>query len=581
MKTGSVTENANRLIKEFNWAYIPFFIIVFIIPLIVFHIPVMHNAEMATVLLKTRWHDDYYSLIKVIFLYFSTVLLFIVFFLKNGPWPCFHKSFYLLIVYALLVLLSMYFSEYRISALFGIVDHYEGGITQLCYGFILVLSYYLAGKLSNIITVLKLMTTGSVIVAFVGLLQFLGVIGTDLPYTVSSTIGNSNYVGTYAVLLLPAAFALVLIEQSKARKVLYVLTYFGAAFFLLVGSMSRAGYLGFIAEIIILLVLLRWEIRAQIKWVLLLLAYCLVLFVLMNAFSKGLMWEEVKSINPLKTDEQQERLVFKDIVLNNSSAFIETNQWYMEVKSDGQDFGFYDKNGKEIPSISSDKGQTINFVKWPYSNIEAFVTKQEELAWLMLKFEKNDLEFVHINGRLRVVGYNGRLTGIEPVESFGFKGKESFASGRGYIWSRAIPLLKKAFVIGYGPDTFTFIFPQNDIVGKLNYGAIWVIIGKPHSWYLQIALGSGVISLLLLLALIIWYFSETIGSIKNINKDIYQGIEKNSNKIITATILLSVIGCCVTCIFNDSVVAVSPIFWMLLGFGIRVNSLWFKAKANI
>ena len=72
---------------------------------------------------------------------------------------------------------------------------------------------------------------GSFIVAFIGLLQFIGILYTERPYEISSTIGNSNYVGTYAALLVPITFALILIETDKIKKVLNIIIYFGAAFF--------------------------------------------------------------------------------------------------------------------------------------------------------------------------------------------------------------------------------------------------------------------------------------------------------------------------------------------------------------
>ena len=56
--------------------------------------------------------------------------------------------------------------------------------------------------------------------------------------------------------------------------------------------------------------------------------------------------------------------------------------------------------------------------------------------------------------------------------------------------------------------------------------------------------------------------------------------EQDSKKtfILSACILLSVIGYCAAGIFNDSTVAVSPIFWMLLGFGIRLA--WTKPSRD-
>jgi hypothetical protein len=144
----------------------------------------------------------------------------------------------------------------------------------------------------------------------------------------------------------------------------------------------------------------------------------------------------------------------------------------------------------------------------PYSGITGLLRENEEFQWLMLNIEGKDIEFVKYEGKLHVVGYNGLITDIEYPETLGFKGRESFASGRGYIWSRALPLLKKAVFLGLRSRIRLLIyFPQNDIAGKLNYGAIWVIIGKPHNWYLQVALGSpGILSLAFLLCFIIMVY---------------------------------------------------------------------------
>ena len=43
---------------------------------------------------------------------------------------------------------------------------------------------------------------------------------------------------------------------------------------------------------------------------------------------------------------------------------------------------------------------------------------------------------------------------------------ERLGSGRGYIWSRSIPLIKQAGFMGLGADTYPEYFPQNDFKGK-------------------------------------------------------------------------------------------------------------------
>ena len=71
-------------------------------------------------------------------------------------------------------------------------------------------------------------------------------------------------------------------------------------------------------------------------------------------------------------------------------------------------------------------------------------------------------------------------------ETFGFKGKEKLGSMRAYIWSRSIPMLKDNLILGSGPDTFVYRFPQNDLIGLYYaYGTPNTIVDKPHNLYLQ------------------------------------------------------------------------------------------------
>lgn len=545
-------------------------------------ITVWHNEEMAQVLLNTQSYDDCYSLIKVILLFIATICLFSIFVFKKDIEVKLHKSLLLLIPYIACIFLSVFFSEYRISALFGIVDQFEGALTQLYYCCVLVFFYYLTNKTSNVVTIFKMLGIGSLVVSFIGLLQFTGVMFTERPYEISSTIGNSNYVGTYAVLLLPVAFALILLETHPIKKSLSILLNFGSAWFLLLGSQSKAGYVAFVVIILLFFILMRHELIKQYKWFFVTAIYGVMILVIMNTYSQGVILDEVRSLNPFIQEEQKEKLVFVDVMINGTNAEIKTNKWVLKVEYTEDGFKLYNDDIQDISYEKDSNGAVKYFRQEPYSEIIGYEIKGDGFLWLMLNMEGKDIEFIHVNEKLKVVGYNGKVTDIEKADSFGFTGKESFASGRGYIWSRSIPLLKNALFIGYGPDTFIYIFPQNDIVGKLNYGAIWAIISKPHNWYLQIALGSGVFSLICILALIVWFIIKALMSICKkpiiLNEDIYlKYVEK---RIITSTVFLCVIGYCVIGIINDSVVAVSPIFWVLLGIGIRLVNTALKMNSN-
>jgi len=557
------------------YRYVPFVILTVLIPLAKYRFRVYLNEEMRRMLLNTQWYDDYYALIKVLLLYAAVIMMFPAIMLKKNKDRKIPGVLYFLVPYCICILLSVIFSGYKTTAWFGIVDMYEGGLTQLCYCFILFFSYFLFSGTEEMIKILRITLAASILVTVMGIFEYTGIIPSEEPFTISSTIGNSNYVGTYGAVLLPLSIALVLTETSRAKKIAYALLFFGSAFFLLTASMSRAGYFAALITVPGFFILLYAAAKDRIKQAAALVFYGICIFALMNSYSGGLLWDEIQSMNPFRQNQDEDRLVFRDIKLDDASAEIETNHWFIRVENNGDGFRFYNENSEEIRFRKD--GNVLEFTDEPYSGITGYEDETSEVKWLMLEAGGKDIELVLVDGKMKVVGYNGQITDIVPVESFGFKGKETFASGRGYIWSRAIPLLKNAVFIGYGPDTFAFVFPQNDIVGKLNYGAIWVIIGKPHNWYLQIALGSGIISLICLMSVIAWYIAKTLALILRSNCKEYNHAkigpaieESKKQKIISSGILMSVFAYLAAGLFNDSFIAVSPIFWMLLGFGISL-----------
>ena len=167
-----------------------------------------------------------------------------------------------------------------------------------------------------------------------------------------------------------------------------------------------------------------------------------------------------------------------------------------------------------------------------------------------------------------LVNQAGRVCKIEEVESFGFKGWEHFANCRGYVWSRSIPLLKKTLLIGFGPDNFVVKFPNHDYLGKLRFlpQGIKLLFDKPHNLYLQIALNTGVLSLLAVLILVGVYLYDS--AILYRQHPPYGFAPTAGLGIAMAVVAYMVAG-----IFNDSMVGVAPVFWSLLGLGIAANRI--------
>ena len=161
---------------------------------------------------------------------------------------------------------------------------------------------------------------------------------------------------------------------------------------------------------------------------------------------------------------------------------------------------------------------------------------------------------------------------IDEPETIGFRGKEKLGSARGYIWSRSIPMMKDTFLIGYGPDTYAAKFPQNDLLGKWwAYDTPNMIVDKVHNLYLQYFINNGGLALLGFLVLVIAYI------IQSFKLYALKGFYENKEILGIAT-TLAIIGYLGAGMFNDSVVSVAPIFWVLLGIGIAINFMIQKEK---
>ena len=131
-------------------------------------------------------------------------------------------------------------------------------------------------------------------------------------------------------------------------------------------------------------------------------------------------------------------------------------------------------------------------------------------------------------------------------------GREAFGSGRGFIWSRTIPMIKETIFIGHGPDTFAIYFPQWDLAGKINgLRNPNTMVDKPHNWYMQIAVNTGLLSMISIVSFILVYcYKVLLLYIKSPNKDCL---------ILQSVTFSAVISYCIAGFFNDSVVAVSCI----------------------
>ncbi|MBQ6537964.1 MAG: O-antigen ligase family protein, partial [Eubacterium sp.] len=114
---------------------------------------------------------------------------------------------------------------------------------------------------------------------------------------------------------------------------------------------------------------------------------------------------------------------------------------------------------------------------------------------------QNIWNFTPVEDDIYIYNSFNRIDTLKDIQKSGFKNKYYFASRRGYIWSRTIPLLTEHLLIGTGPDNFVYTFPNDDYVGKKYMGYENQTITKPHDMYMQIWVQDGLPALLGFLAL--------------------------------------------------------------------------------
>ena len=157
---------------------------------------------------------------------------------------------------------------------------------------------------------------------------------------------------------------------------------------------------------------------------------------------------------------------------------------------------------------------------------------------------------------------------LEKVDAIGFEDNQEFGSGRGYIWSRSIPLMKDTILKGYGADTYALYFPQQDYAGKYNCttyrNQLDIIVDKPHNMYIGMWIGTGGLSCLMFLIMMLIYIAGSVKAYRGCRYESYM-------EYVGAGIFIGVCGFLVSALVNDSNVSVMPMFYGLLGTGIAIN----------
>ena len=509
--------------------------------------------------------------------------------------PC-----YLLYGYLGLCLLSSICSPYKSIAFWGISERYEGFFVILSYGVLFMMSMAFSNGEKAAKLLMGLFAVSAVLIGVISALQvldmdfFAGTAGSKLVLgsyyagenlslkfeSAYGTLYNPNCLGMYggmlaSLMLVPAA---VLPVKNKLKYLFCAAFVF--ALVCVVGSDSVGGLLGFGCGLAFELVMgiicfftkkLYKNKIYLIGAIVALVAAIAVPCVLLS--SDTLVAEKARVItSALSGDDNSESPYFyEDFTFEGNTASIVTKAGTINVTSEGEEVTV-EQNGRVCSAVSSkpmDKREgTVSVYELEGLQKGELQAYDDKLVFVLADNLGNETNFLMRKTDKGIIPLEkfGNDVDIEnPVKSVGFEGIERLGSGRGYIWSRSIPLLFNNIVIGKGPDSFALQFPQQDIIAKLHYlGNPYIIVDKPHSIYLQMGINTGVLSLLVFLALVVLYVVQTCVKL----------VKENGSVFITASRLAcagGVIAYMAAGATTDSVVSVAPLFWIMLGMGFGLN----------
>lgn len=507
-------------------------------------------------------------------------------------------------VYFLMSLLSTLLSQHRRMAVWGGYEQWEGMLTLGTYVVILFFSYYLIQGQTEIRIVMYGLLAGVFILSLLGARQFLGhdffrtaagkavmnfMSDEKLNFTfnfapgrVYATLYNPNYVGSYVALMLPVILSLISFRKRIDALLRNGLAAATAVFLvmMLFGSESVTGFIGLGAVLVLFTILMITNIKKHPKIFASMAAVCILAVTGAVFYNKSIFeYGYNKIMNPTPNHFVVKSMVSREGALEICTAEDDLLRLVVDVKDGVFTYEAKDEKGSSVEVAKDGESESVKLLDQRFekiqiqeTSVEAEGEKQAALVintpsvgksyTVVLKTTSNQNGLSQKNYQI----YNPfkKLDGLREIPAVGFEDKMHFASRRGYIWSRTFPLLPKHLLLGSGPNTFVYEFPNDDYVGMKNVGYDGSTVTKPHNMFMQIFVQTGLLSLLAFLALYGFYFAECM-------RLYWRRTEYGWLERFGTGLCLGTFGYLVTGLANDSTVAVAPLYWCLLGVGIAVN----------
>ncbi|MDR2650023.1 MAG: O-antigen ligase family protein [Clostridiales bacterium] len=575
-----------------------------IIPLIVKYAEVPLGPDQNLYSSSAQTSVDMFSYYKSVFILAASGVLLICLFvyafserlkcLFNWRRLLIHPLFAASAVFILTVIASSICSDYKYTVLHGIAERYESVFILLSYFIIAAAAFVFTRGAYQFQFLIRGLLFSCFIIGLIGAFQCFHMdffmtelarilvigIGANLkltsPFTAEhlsySTLYNPNSVGAYSSLMLPIiVVGAVYYSRSIAMRVWFsvcaILMLFTAIGCNSSGGLAGLGIAAAVQLIITACLAHKSGVRPNWKICIGVLASFAVIAAVSFAYTPIRARLNAMAKKLLNPGTGVSTLFFRDLTINGGTAEIVTGKGSIFFTRTPDNIEVSIGDEPPVQPVSYQNNDQNHSVSYNYSvkGFGDFIIERVEGFFLfgmsgirfMFAYDANN-NIIPLSNRMQPVDLD------EPIPAWGFEGMERWGSGRGFIWSRTLPLLIRYPVLGSGPDTYTIVFPQEDIVGKTRYlGNPYIVVDKPHNLFLKTGVDTGVISMAALIFIFAWYIITNMISV-------LKGAASNEERWMfwmRTAILSGICGYTAASMSTDGTVSVSPLFWLILGIG--------------
>ena len=514
--------------------------------------------------------DHYLVYRTTFFVVFSAIAALILLFGKNrriGIYP---------VLFVCLLILSVILSKDRLLSLAGCDEQFEGVFVLLSYVVVFYASKYLTGVEGGPGFMKRILCISLILNSLICIVQ-----GAAMNVKAYGTLYNSNYAGFFLAVLIPVTLWQLISDHFGEKEPVMKQTMSGQSslrhgikwlpiptlIFALIAIIMTGARTAVAAVVLVAVIMIIYRFFPSQKVIFILSAVVMtvLIIVLVSAFfsaGAGTYSNKVKDVSIL---EEGIGFDLGGEVLTVAFDMPDEDHYYFVVKNESGEELPYDENAQgTMYEIKDERYDDFSFTIADYGSFKGFLVYTDNRTWYFYRDTQG--EYFYLNGYTRPEKF-------VRAPFIGFEKNEGFASNRGYIWSRTLGLFSceqgslsskeqefmassleslshvgiKELFLGFGPDTFATVFPQNDVNKYLLTDIPYkMIITRPHSFFLQTGVQLGIPMFCLLLWLGAGLFAVSV---------------KKQDPVTALTLLLfAICG-----LFYDSTPIVMPVFMLILG----------------